>query len=113
MSTPHLVYTQLLVGKRLVQRASTDSMKGMVSKSAFSRIELICPPEDLRRDFAERFRSIERLRGRASLAETRSNALFRSLEHLAFSGRLPCGAPSSLRIAPERAASQPCRSLAF
>ena len=40
------------VGKRLVQRASTNSMKGMVSKSAFSAISIPLPPMSLQHRFA-------------------------------------------------------------
>lgn len=77
-----------LVGKRLVQRASTNSMKGMVSKSAFAAITVPVPPLDIQHRFATIVESVERqkARMRAHLAEL--DALFASLQSRAFSGRL-------------------------
>jgi type I restriction enzyme S subunit len=87
-SDSHFVYVQLLVGKRLVQRASTSSMKGMVSKSRFERIMLMCPPLPLQRQFAQRSVAVEKLKAahHASLAEM--DGLFASLQHRAFRGEL-------------------------
>ena len=45
------IYAQLIVGKRLIQQASTSSMKGMVSKSRLQNVQIIFPPVDLQRDF--------------------------------------------------------------
>ncbi len=82
------MFALLRVGKSLVQRASTNSMKGMVNKSAFSAIEICCPPLDLQHRFAAIVESIERqkARQRAHLAEL--DALFASLQHRAFNGEL-------------------------
>ena len=84
----HFLYAQLLVGKRLVQQASTSAMKGMVSKSRFEGIMLMCPPMPLQRKFASRVVSVEKLRTthRASLAEL--DALFAALQHRAFRGEV-------------------------
>jgi type I restriction enzyme S subunit len=41
---PHILHVQLLVGKRLIQQASTSGMKGMVNKSRFEGVTLISPP---------------------------------------------------------------------
>jgi type I restriction enzyme, S subunit len=85
---PHFLYAQIVVGKRLIQEASTAGMKGMVSKSRFESILLMCPPMDVQRDFACRGGAVEKLKGahRASLAEM--DALFDSLQHRAFRGEL-------------------------
>ena len=85
---PHFLYAQILVGKRLIQEASTASMKGMVSKSRFERILLPFPPLPLQRDFADRVVAVEKLRTvhHASLAEL--DALFAVLQHRAFQGDL-------------------------
>jgi len=82
----HFLYVQLLVGKRLVQQASTSGMKGMVSKSRFERIMLMCPPIPLQRKFADRVVFAETLKvtHRTSLAEL--DALFASLQQRAFRG---------------------------
>ena len=76
------------VGKRLVQRASTDSMKGMVSKSAFSAISIPIPPIALQRRFVAFAESLDRQKARhqAHLAEL--DTLFASLQSRAFRGDL-------------------------
>ena len=76
------------VGKRLVQRASTNSMKGMVSKSAFSAISIPIPPMSLQSRFAAIAESVEHQKAiqRAHLAEL--DTLFASLQSRAFRGDL-------------------------
>ena len=76
------------VGKRLVQRVSTDSMKGMVSKSAFSAISIPIPPMSLQSRFAAVAESVERQKAsqRAHLAEL--DTLLASLQSRAFRGKL-------------------------
>ena len=76
------------VGKRLVQSASTSSMKGMVSKSAFSTISIPIPPTSLQSRFAAIGESVEHQKAsqRAHLAEL--DTLFTSLQSRAFRGEL-------------------------
>ena len=78
----------LWVGKRLVQSASTNSMKGMVSKSAFSGISIPVPPMSLQNRFAAIAESVERQKAsqHAHLAEL--DTLFASLQSRAFRGDL-------------------------
>ncbi len=87
-TNPHFLYTQILLAKRLIQRASTDSMKGMVSKSAFSEIELLSPPEQDQEKFGlwfERFHAtFKNLHKALKIQEN----LFTSLQQRAFSGEL-------------------------
>jgi type I restriction enzyme, S subunit len=82
------VFGLFLIGKRLVQRASTNSMKGMVSKSAFTDIIVPLPPSDIQQRFGAIVESVERqkARMRAQLAEL--DALFASLQARAFKGAL-------------------------
>ncbi len=84
----NFIYVQMLVGKRLIQQASTAGMKGMVSKSRFERVSLMFPPVDLQRGFASRAKTVEELKTahRVSLAEM--DALFAALQHRAFRGEL-------------------------
>ncbi len=84
----HFLYVQILVGKRLIQEASTAGMKGMVSKSRFERVLLTFPPLDLQREFGCRVVAVEKLKTayRASLVEL--DTLFASLQHRAFRGDL-------------------------
>lgn len=77
-----------LVGKRLIQRASTDSMKGMVSKSAFSAIEIPIPSRDLQSRFASIVEAIERQKARQHLHLAEIDALLASLQIRAFNGEL-------------------------
>ena len=76
------------VGKRLVQSASTNYMKGMVSKSAFSAISIPIPPTSLQHRFATIVESVEQQKAsqRAHLAEL--DTLFDSLQSHAFRGDL-------------------------
>jgi type I restriction enzyme, S subunit len=90
------LYTQILVGKRLVQGASTESMKGMVSKTAFSRVLLLCPPDEMRREFSERFDAIHRLRRSAEAAARAAECLFHSLQQIAFNQGLGTECPDQL-----------------
>ena len=77
-----------LIGKRLIQRASTNGMKGMVSKSAFSAIKVPVPPTSIQGQFARIAESIEQQKAtqRAHLAEL--DILFASLQSRAFRGDL-------------------------
>ena len=76
------------VCKRLVQSASTNSMKGMVSKSAFAGIPIPIPPTSVQNRFAAIAESIERQKAtqRGHLAEL--DTLFASLQSRAFRGDL-------------------------
>ena len=85
---PWFAFGVFWLGKRLVQRASTNSMKGMVSKSAFSRIPIPVPPTSLQNHFVAIAESVERQKARqhAHLAEL--DTLFASLQSRAFRGDL-------------------------
>ena len=84
----HFAYAQIVVGKKLIQRASTNGMKGMVSKSRFEAIEFMVPPLPLQQTFATRIQAIASLKAthRSALAEL--DALFASLQQRAFAGEL-------------------------
>ena len=88
IGNPHFYYAQMIVGKKLIQQASTASMKGMVSKGRFEKIYLIAPPEELQNEFAIRRSCIENIimSNQASLSDL--NSLFTSLQHRAFRGEL-------------------------
>lgn len=88
LADTRFLYVQLLVGKKLIQQASTTGMKGIVSKSRFEAIKILVPPLALQREFARRVEAVERMKAaqRASVAEL--DALFASLQHRAFRGEL-------------------------
>jgi type I restriction enzyme, S subunit len=56
---PFFLYTQILIGKQLIQRASTNGMKGIVSKGKFEKISLMNPPFEIQEQFGSVFRHIE------------------------------------------------------
>ena len=82
------LYTQILVAKGAIQAASTKSMKGMVSKSAFSAVEFLHPPLPLQVEFGKIFSTIEASRGRSAIAANDAANLFSSLQQRAFRGGL-------------------------
>lgn len=84
----HFYYAQIIVGKKLIQEASTGGMKGMVSKGRFEKIEFIVPPCDLQDEFARRAIGINSqiVAQRKSLTEL--DNLFASLQFRAFRGEL-------------------------
>lgn len=56
------LYSQILFWKKLFQKASTNSMKGMLSKSNFSKIELLNPPIEAQQEYAKIFHEVEALK---------------------------------------------------
>lgn len=84
----HFLYAHFLFGKKLVQRASTSGMKGMVSKSKFEEIEFIYPPHELQNEYSQKIRHIQKVRERCQQANAELDALFSSLQHRAFRGEL-------------------------
>lgn len=92
--TPHegvdsrFLYVLLLVGKQLVQAASTNSMKGMVSKGKLEEVLVPAPPPDLQNRFGETFERVMDLSRRQQDAETEAHRLFENTVLQAFSGEL-------------------------
>jgi len=66
---PYFLYVLLLVSKRLIQGASTNSMKGMVSKGKLAEIALPIPPIDMQNDFSIIVKSVNSLPEVQNLAE--------------------------------------------
>ena len=85
---PEFVFHQLRVGQPLVQRASTNSMKGMVSKSALAAVEILVPPIEVQRVFVEFVEWFGRLRGAASRSLLVTDSLLASLRQRGFRGEL-------------------------
>lgn len=85
---PHFYYAQIVVGKKLIQEASTGGMKGMVSKGRFGKINFIVPPCDLQHEFARRVTKVGSLAVAQHASLAALDNLFVSLQHRAFQGRL-------------------------
>ena len=75
---PEFLYGLLLYSKQRVQDASTNSMKGMVSKGSLERVRLIWPPADLQSTYARAFKKITALREKQ--LESDYSPLFSSLQ---------------------------------
>lgn len=78
------VYTLLLVGKRLVQAASTNSMKGMVSKGRLEVVHVPSPPSVLQKKFGEIFDAVHGASRKAEAACGESERLFQAVLDRAF-----------------------------
>lgn len=78
----------LVAGKKIVQAASTASMKGMISKSRFGSIELPIAPVDLQKQFVQRVSLIHRQRNFMEESARQLNDLFLSSQLRAFQGEL-------------------------
>lgn len=83
---PYFLYLQILIAKRLIQTASTNSMKGMVSKSRFENIMLIKPPFKLQKKFGNIFKKFITTNDNLIQNLKNSDYLFNSLSQNAFSG---------------------------
>ena len=85
---PHFLYALILAAKRKIQEASTNGMKGMVSKSRFERICLPFPPIILQENFANQATLLRDVQAdnRASLLQF--DILTSCLQHRAFRGEL-------------------------
>lgn len=75
---PEFVYALLLFSKGRIQAASTNSMKGMVSKGTLEKVRLIWPPVDLQKKFVQVFKQVQRLQSRMEAAD--ASSLFNALQ---------------------------------
>lgn len=85
---PYFLYTQFLVGKKLIQQASTDGMKGLVSKGAFQKVEFIAPPLKIQEEFGEKFLAIQHNKQQLLKSLNQIENLYNSLLQKAFKGEL-------------------------
>lgn len=82
------LYANVLFSKPRIQAASTQGMKGMVSKGALEQVRLIKPPSELRQHFVQLFLKVVTASHRLELAIKESDQLFQSLSAQAFNGEL-------------------------
>jgi len=85
---PYFFFVQILLAKKLIQAASTDSMKGLVSKSRFEQIELIEPPLPDQELFGNWYQNYIRLNRRLLVALDCAQVQFASIQQRAFRGDL-------------------------
>lgn len=83
---PHFFYAMLRLFKGIVQAASTNSMKGMVSKSRFESICIINPPRERQDLFAAKMAAVRHLQCQANELTTSTDTLIQSLHKRFFMG---------------------------
>jgi type I restriction enzyme S subunit len=82
------LYALILLSKPLIQRSSTESMKGMVSKGKFEQLHVIEVPSATQKAFGKVFDRILGSLSNLNRAEKESEDLFNSLAQRAFRGEL-------------------------
>jgi type I restriction enzyme S subunit len=82
------MYSQLMVGKKLIQKASTNSMKGMVSKGKFELIPVMVPPMDMQLQFSRIFCKQMKMVQNMELHSEQGERSFSALAQELFSGRI-------------------------
>lgn len=84
----YFLYVQFLIGKQLVMGSSTNSMKGMISKGVFQKIEFLAPAHEEQMRFGRLFEKHMDVTKRLRDAASESADLFASLSQRAFKGDL-------------------------
>jgi len=82
------LYHLILNAKEYIQNFSTQSMKGMLSKSVFESIPFISPPTDLQNKFGSIANEIEELRKFQNQSRQHIDHFFNVLMQKAFNGEL-------------------------
>lgn len=78
-------FTQILFCKQLVRQASTNSMKGMVSKGKFSEIKILVPPKEQQSRFDEIFDKVANMRTQYQMSALELNNQLNALTQKYFS----------------------------
>jgi type I restriction enzyme, S subunit len=84
----YFLYAQFLVGKPLVLRSSTNSMKGMISKGEFQKIRFLYPEPKEQEKFGKIFEKQIKTREQLQEAANCAADFFGTLSHRAFRGEL-------------------------
>lgn len=87
IQTEYLYYL-LKVSKSIIQSFSTNAMKGMISKSTFSQIELPIASSEQQAKFVEIFNKFSDLKSNSNKELSELDNLFKALQQKAFSGTL-------------------------
>lgn len=87
IQTEYLYYL-LKVSKSIIQSFSTNSMKGMISKSTFSQIELPIASSEKQAKFVEIFNKFFDLKCKAKKELSELENLFNALQQKAFNGTI-------------------------
>ncbi|EJX1092422.1 restriction endonuclease subunit S [Vibrio vulnificus] len=82
------LYILLKVAKKIIQSASTNSMKGMISKSKLESIQLPFPSYDEQCDFSAIYRKLQKVVKEQQEQVIETELMFNSLMQKAFKGEL-------------------------
>jgi type I restriction enzyme S subunit len=82
------LYALIIFSKKIIQNASTNSMKGMISKGKLEEVKLFLPPLDLQRQFEDVLDKQTRIVERMNSSNKSDHELFNSLSQKAFAGEL-------------------------
>ncbi|EKO3780987.1 restriction endonuclease subunit S [Vibrio metschnikovii] len=82
------LYILLKVAKKIIQSASTNSMKGMISKSKLESIQLPFPSYDEQCDFSAIYRKLQKVLKEQQEQVIETELMFNSLMQKAFKGEL-------------------------
>jgi len=82
------LYALVIFSKKHIQAASTNSMKGMISKGKMEVIQFICPPESLQMKFEKAFSHCRDNREKMDESMFEINNTFSAINQKAFSGQL-------------------------
>ena len=85
---PWFLYALILFSKKKIQAASTNAMKGMVSKGVLEKIEVIFPPEDLQIKFEKIFENQRKIMVQTEKSRQLADNAFFALSQKAFAGEL-------------------------
>lgn len=88
MVDSYYLYYLVINSKELIQSSSTKSLKGIVTKSSFSSIELPLPPIDIQRQFAKVAQKLENIRTLRTESTEYLNKLYGAVVTKCFKGVL-------------------------
>ncbi len=81
-------YSVLRLFKPTIKAWGASTTLPILKKSSFEKIEVPVPPLTVQREFSQKYRAVEKLRGCGQSALAQSDELFSSLQHRAFRGEL-------------------------
>lgn len=84
----YFIFMMLKISKDYIQNASTNAMKGMISKGKFSKLEFIAPPITLQNDYAKIVKKIEETKQKMLQSSHELDNQFNALIQKAFKGEL-------------------------
>ena len=82
------LYSLVLFSKKVIQAASTNAMKGMISKSKLEEITLICPTTKEQAKFEKVFKSYLSIFNNNQAFHLSNTELFDSINQKSFKGEL-------------------------